>query len=185
MPQGTEPDRLLVAVRDGRAIVRVRGRGSFKVSAALKEFAVSALEGEAHDVVVDLGSCVGMDSTFMGVLAGLARRCRQAGTGGRVVLLGLSVKTRGLVSTLGLDRVVEGHLAGETPPEWDLPVPEQTLAPLEEGPADRQRRAETMLEAHETLVSVSDANAPRFRDVLDYLREEVRGSGGAAGGGEE
>jgi anti-sigma B factor antagonist len=108
MPENRQPeDRIWVAVHKQLALVRVEGRGSFKVSTSLKEFGQAAQKSGATTGVLDMGSCVGMDSTFMGVLAGWATRLRQA-PGGRLVMINMNSRTRSLVATLGLDLIVQG-----------------------------------------------------------------------------
>ena len=67
-------DRILVTVDDAYALARVLGRGSYKVSRSLKEFASRVMDSGNAVFLVDLQHCVGMDSTFMGVLAGLSQR---------------------------------------------------------------------------------------------------------------
>jgi two-component sensor histidine kinase len=38
---------------------------------------------------------------------------------------------------------------------------------------DRQARAETMIEAHEAVVAANPANEAKFKDVLDYLKQDL------------
>jgi anti-sigma B factor antagonist len=171
-------DKVWVAVHKQVALIRVEGRGSFKVSTALKEFGASALLGGCHTAVLDMGRCIGMDSTFMGVLAGLATRLKQQ-AGGQMVLLNLSPRTRSLVATLGLDQIVQAYEPGQTP------EPLQSVAALSEGLSILSAAGEpqltttrTMIEAHEDLVKLSADNVPRFKDVLTYLREDLQKKGG-------
>jgi len=42
--------------------------------------------------------------------------------------------------------------------------------PLKE---DRTARAQTMLEAHEALIKTAPENLPKFKDVIQYLEEEL------------
>ncbi len=167
-----DADRIQVAVFQGMGMARVQGRGSFKVSASVKDFGGSLLRAGISTLVVDLRDCVGLDSTFMGVLAGLAVRFRKE-IQGRVILANVSAKIQRLVGTLGLDRLVDIHAVvaspvpeggGESPAFQDVPAETQT--PLES--------AETMLEAHRNLVEAIPENQPRFQDVLDFLREDIR-----------
>lgn len=178
-------DGIQVAIQPPLAFLRVIGRGSFKISASLKEFAAHALDTGCRRLVLDMTDCVGMDSTFMGVLAGLAFRLR-AVPEGRIVMVNLNPRTRGLLSTLGLDEAVEAHLAGATPAELEpfLARGGKSLADLPMEERDQAETAQTMLEAHENLVRLSPENLPKFKDVLTFLREDLKKSGGgpAAGG---
>ena len=174
------PDRLLVMVDGQSARVRVEGRPSFRVSPSLKEFVVAAIERGVRRLVVDFQACAGMDSTFMGVLAGLAFRFRKAGGEG-VFAVNLPSKTRSLLSTLGLDRVVNIQDAERTPAPADgapaaADADAATLPPIS---AERRQLTETMLEAHEDLVRASPDNLSKFKDVLQFLREDLRKSEGA------
>lgn len=168
-------DKLLVAIGGDIAFIRVLGRGSFKISTTLKDFAIAAIDTGSRDLVLDMADCVGMDSTFMGVLAGLAFRLKQKAAG-RITMVNLSLRTRGLLATLGLDQVIDPHMAGATP---------ENLQPYFAGAANRMTAldtrenstrvtAETMLEAHENLVKLSPENLPKFKDVLTFLREDLK-----------
>ena len=59
--------------------IRCASRGCFVNSPALKTVAEKYLENGGCNIVVDLEVCPGVDSTFMGTLAGLARKCIAAG----------------------------------------------------------------------------------------------------------
>lgn len=166
-------DRLSVAIVGRIALVRVEGRGSFKVSTALKEFVQAALAEGVLTVVVDLAGCISMDSTFMGVLAGAAGKLRRREPG-RLALVNLSQKTRGLVSTLGLDQIAAAFDAGQTPGEFAVFLDSAPVEALGGRAESKHTTAETMLEAHETLSALTPENRPRFKDVLTFLREDVR-----------
>ena len=166
------PDSIQVAVADGAGHARIVGRGSFKISASLKEFGLALLSEDVNRLVIDLEKCVGMDSTFMGVTAGLCNRFHQH-DGGKVKMINCSEKIKRLMSTLGLDRLVDGVNESEASAKENLPdhAEMKELAPKQESPIES---AETMLEAHENLVRVHPDNELRFQDVLEYLREDIQ-----------
>jgi anti-sigma B factor antagonist len=115
-----------------------------------------------------------MDSTFMGVMAGLAFRLKKKNNG-RLYMVNLSARTRGLLSTLGLDQLVETFMAGATPPEFQAVFTQgREMKTLASDESSRRETAEMMLEAHEHLVEVSPENLPRFKDVLTFLREDIK-----------
>ncbi|MBU1693346.1 MAG: STAS domain-containing protein [Verrucomicrobia bacterium] len=176
-------DGLHVAIQGPLAFVRVLGRGTFKISSSLKEFAVRAINSGCRRLVLDMSECVGMDSTFMGVLAGLAFRLRTV-PDGRIVMVNLNQRTRGLLATLGLDEAVDPHLAGSWPEDLKpfLAGGGKPLAALPVEERDEAETAQTMLEAHEDLVRLSPENLPKFKDVLTFLREDLKKSGGTAPG---
>ncbi len=174
-------DKVWVAIHKQIALVRVEGRGSFKSSTALKEFGRSAIGAGCTKAVLDMTSCVGMDSTFMGTLAGLATRLRQRENGG-MVLLNLNPRVRGLVATLGLDRLVEAYEPGAAPESLSgLAALSDQLRAIESAPDPRDAITRTMIEAHEHLVALTPENIPRFKDVLTYLREDLNRHGAPPG----
>lgn len=170
------PDALLVATHQSVALINVKGRGSFKNGPALKQFASSAIGEGCNQFVIDMAGCRGMDSTFMGVLAGIALRLRRE-AGGRVVIINLSAVNRNLLETLGLDRVIAIHEAGI--PDATL---RQDLAALSEAyrldtAADERFTLETMLTAHRDLVRADAANFPKFQNVIEYLGKDLKNLG--------
>lgn len=165
-------DSIEVAADTNDAYVRVHGRGSFKNSPALKQFGVAMRDRGCRTLVVELGDCLGMDSTFMGVLAGLAILYRKSE--GEVLLRNLSDKNRSLVETLGLNQLIRIEQGGDTENRRKTRRLDATT--------DRKIIAETMLEAHETLATATPENVVRFKDVLTFLREDVgRMADGAKG----
>jgi len=165
-------DSLEVAIQGTDAFIRVSGRGSFKQGPALKQFGGAATERGCRRLVVDLAACVGMDSTFMGVLAGLALVARRKG--GALVLRSVSNKNVNLIRTLGLNHLVclESAVGAEVPAGERLSTA-----------TDKLTLAETMVAAHETLVTVSADNFPKFKDVLAYLKEDLNKQTGTGGAG--
>jgi hypothetical protein len=155
------------------AFIQVCGRGTFKVSSGLKQFGKAVIQNRCCAILFDMRNCVGLDSTFMGVMAGLASDLAEE-VGGRITVFNLSEKTHGLLTTLGLDQMVDTHLFGATPPEMQTALDEVTkMDPLETPEVSRSETAQTMLEAHENLVECSPENYPRFKDVLTFLREDL------------
>lgn len=167
-------DELLVAVRKCCALVKVNGRGSFKAGPSLKRFGASAIAKGCTQIILDMEDCLGMDSTFMGVLAGLALRIQRE-EHGQLVAMNLTPKTASLLSTLGLDRLVTCYQAGDLPQAFKSCL--ATSLELEglNIDGDEQRLSlETMLEAHQQLVEVSPENSTRFRDVITYLDQDLK-----------
>lgn len=168
------PDRMLVAIHRQIAVIRVEGRGTFKSSAALREFGASALDAGCMTVLLDMSDCIGMDSTFMGTLAGIATRLRHR-EGGAMILLNLGPRVHGLVATLGLNRLAQAYEVGAAPTSLgSLATLSENLRALETPENNVAATTKLMIEAHENLVSLSADNIPRFKDVLTYLREDLQ-----------
>ncbi|MCU0858541.1 MAG: STAS domain-containing protein [Pontiellaceae bacterium] len=168
MTEAEQPnDDLQAAMVGNKVFIRVSGRGSFKVSASLKQFIMEVTSKLPLSVVVlDLADCIGMDSTFMGVLAGLSGRLKQFNQ--TLELIHLSEKNRALLATLGVDQVIAhyGNSHGH-----ELPAEISQTLPI--GSATKKDLAETALQAHETLSELSEENRPRFKRVIEYLKADV------------
>ncbi len=164
-------NRIEVAIESRNAFVRVIGKGSYKMGPALKDFGFLALKQGCQRFVIDMADCIGMDSTFMGVVAGLTVRIGEHA--GQLVMVQLSEKNRALLDTLGLAELIPTDPAATNA---ELTMPLQRIEPM----ANPRATEATMLQAHETLVSLHPANAGRFQDVLIYLRNSVAKHAGQA-----
>jgi anti-sigma B factor antagonist len=161
---------ILVGVTSRTVHIKVEGKGSFQNSPALKEFSRQMLERGFRNFIVDLNTCSVMDSTFMGTLAGIALRLREFGDGGLVVR-NANERNADLLKNLGLNNLFEI--------ESKMPVvsSETTVkaAPLEQTRSlSRSDQAACMIEAHEALVDADPENIARFKDVLEYLKQDLR-----------
>lgn len=106
-----------------------------------------------------------MDSTFLGILAGLALRSRK--DQGEVVLTRVAGRNRELVEKMGLDRImtVEQEATG--------PIPNGGREVVAGAPS-REETTRTMLEAHKNLIEADPANEQRFQDVVEFLNESAK-----------
>ena len=156
---------ILVGTANRTVWVRVEGKGSFLNSTGLKEFAKEMVNRGYREFVVDLKGCPVMDSTFMGTLAGVALRLRELGQG-HLRVVNLNERNQDLLSNLGLDQLfVMGGEGAASATDAQKPLPG--------GAPDKTAQAQTMLEAHEELVEANPDNAAKFKDVLEYLKQDL------------
>lgn len=156
--------------------LRCTGRGSFVNSPALKSVAEQYLHDGGHAIVVDLELCPGVDSTFMGTLAGLARRCMAVG--GTLQVATPTARAREAMESLGLDMLMEIDAPGAF---WAADIDERRAvlakannAPVEEGePLTELERTRHVLEAHNTLRSMNRQNDETFGYVCETLEEDL------------
>lgn len=163
----TQPS-ILVGCEDKVVWIKVEGKGFFLNSGGLKDFTRQMVDRGYREFVVDLKNCPVMDSTFMGTLAGLALRLRELGGGGGVRVVNLNDRNHDLLTNLGLDQLFSFD---------EKPISEEsTTVPVRRISADGEDKAEqarTMLEAHEALVEAVPGNLVKFKDVLEYLRQDL------------
>lgn len=143
--------------------MRVEGKGTFLNSTGLKKFSKEMTNRGYRQFVIDLKQCPVMDSTFMGTLTSISLRLRELGSG-ELCVVNLNERNRDLLASLGLDRFFKME-----PPPATVPI-HQTLPVIAE---DKHSRAETMLEAHEAVVAANPANEAKFKDVLEYLKQDL------------
>ncbi len=151
------------------AWVRVAGRGSFQNSPGLKTFAEKMAAAGLREFVIDLKECELMDSTFMGTLAGIGLRL---GDTGHIRIIRANPRNRQVLANLGLDRILA---IADTAP---APPPEAALRDAADvHPAGAER--DTIIEAHENLAAAHPENAVRFKDVIEFLKQQEPGETGS------
>jgi anti-anti-sigma regulatory factor len=162
---------MLVMAGEQSACIRIIGRANFTSSVDFKALVDELRQRGCGCFVLDLSECVLMDSTFLGVLAGLGLKL-SGGNGGQarrgVELFNPSSRIVELLETLGvlhLFRVTQGSV---TPPVPTQPV-EHTLSEPSKAEVSR-----TCLEAHRTLMDLNPANAAKFKDVAQFLAEGLK-----------
>lgn len=165
------PTSILVGTQNKIVWMRVVGKGTFLCSGSLKEFTREMINRGHREFVLDLAECPVMDSTFMGTLAGVALRLRELGQG-RLYVTNINERNTDLLQGLGLDHLFSLNLTGLSNPD---PEPEAAL----QAPASDEAGADTarmMLEAHEALIAADPSNLTKFKDVLEYLKQDLQQS---------
>jgi anti-sigma B factor antagonist len=157
-----------VGVNGPAVWVRVEGKGNFLNSGNLKEFAQEMVNRGYREFIIDLEHCAMMDSTFMGTMAAVALRLRELGQG-NLHVVHAGERSRELLSGLGLDQIFDIHANGALAPECE----EVKENAHDAAAAEKRERTATMLEAHEALCQAAPENISRFKDVLDYLKQDL------------
>ena len=158
---------------DHFACIRIIGRANFTSSVDFKALVDELQQKGCECFALDLSECLLMDSTFLGVLAGLGLKLSSRnGDHARhgVDLFNPSPRITELLETLGvvdLFRITQGSFVPEAPAETvERTSPDPSKADL----------TRTCIEAHQTLMDISPANAARFKDVTQFLAEGVKKS---------
>lgn len=155
--------------------LQCRGKGNFLNSVPLRALADEDIAGGQRLIAVDLSTCTGMDSTFMGTLAGIARRLMALG--GVVQIAEPSEYNRELLETLGLDALLEIQ---PTVALWRGRLDDLRLAAQEvdmDGlPIPAAPKPEHILEAHVELSDISAENAEKFKHVVEEFAKQTSSS---------
>jgi anti-sigma B factor antagonist len=166
MAEASKPTFLVDATSDPVA-VRIDGRASFQNSSALNDFFNEVIASGKTRFVMDFANCTSMDSTFLGVLAGVALQLRKQTPPGSLVVCRLAPRNLELVNNLGLHRL----LTVDTQ-TTDLNLnTASTLAVTPE--KDEVASARVVLAAHENLIAADEANRAKFQDVLTFLKGRI------------
>ena len=168
MPQD-EP-HFFVNPYDDPVVVKIHGKASFLNSAPVKElFDQLVGQGKAR-FVIDFEECTGMDSTFLGILAGLGINMLKQDPKGSVVLCRLGARNLELIENLGLHRLLVVD-KGES--EALLRDNESMKAVGDKGKLSQIENARLVLSAHENLVEIDASNRTKFQDVISFLKNQV------------
>jgi anti-anti-sigma factor len=173
----TLPAPILVGQIGNLFWMRVEGKGSFQNSVQVKRCFQTMIEDGKRHFVVDLERCPIMDSTFLGTLTGAALNLREIGTG-EVCVVNANTRNQQLLSSLGLDHILEVDKDGSRHCAERKQVCDE-LGNCQEPVAggSKTEQAEHVLECHEALAKANEENATRFKDVIEFLEKEVREKG--------
>lgn len=161
---------MTVLVGDRFACVKIAGRANFTSSLDFRTlFNELRVRGVLY-FVLDLSECALMDSTFLGVLAGTGLRMNQDSKNGesRIELLNPNPRIAELLESLGVL-----HLFKVTNGPVTAPDHCETITP-EPGAHTREQTTRACLEAHQTLMALNPENVARFKDVAQFLAEDLK-----------
>jgi anti-sigma B factor antagonist len=165
---------MLVMVSEHFACIRIIGRANFASSVDFKALVDELRQKGCACFVLDLAECLLMDSTFLGVLAGLGLKL-SSGNGHQtrhgVELFNPSPRITELLDTLGVV-----HLFTITQGSPSHPASAEAVERTSPPDPSKAELARTCIEAHQTLMDISPANVARFKDVTQFLAEGAKKS---------
>lgn len=134
----------------------------------MKLWAESQLDAGVKTVVVDLETCTGMDSTFMGTMAGIAMRLAKL-PDAKLQVASANDKSRSSLEDLGLSSLIEIN-----PPEaeWSSNL-ESIRESLKASCATSVDQTQHVFDAHKQLCDADSSNDEKFNTVLDVLEAEL------------
>jgi anti-anti-sigma regulatory factor len=163
--------KIFVSVGEKFACVKIVGRANFTSSIDFKTLMDELLQTGYAWFVLDLTECALMDSTFLGVLAGLGLKINGPQADGSERTLEFFNPNARIVELLENLGVL--HLFKIT--KGEIKYPEKT-EPRELTPATASREEVklTCLEAHKTLMEINPQNVSRFRELTQFLAEDLK-----------
>jgi anti-anti-sigma regulatory factor len=161
---------LSVLVGKNFACIRICGRANFACSPDFKAVLGGLEQKGFRRFIIELGECVLMDSTFLGVLSGFGMKlCPKGESADRgVELHNASPRVTELLDNLGA-----AHLFKATSGPLQLPSDLTPCTPESKNPT-HEEITRTSLEAHQTLMELNKENVARFKDVAQFLAEDLK-----------
>lgn len=153
-------------------ILKINGRATYLNCGPLAELFKQLLLRGRKDFIIDFQRCTGMDSTFLGLIAGLAIDVSEQKHQGHLTLCRLSDRNLELVRNLGLHRIaaVEAN-------NFPMHFSDDKARPLSAEKGEQVTNAQTILKAHENLVYIDQENLKKFQDVIQYLKNQIENGG--------
>ncbi len=167
MSEGT-PTSLSVCVHDHVACVRVAGQAKFRAATDFKNLLLELQKDGCTEIVLDLTQCPLMDSTFLGVMTVMARRCEAARKEGRECVLKLYHPSERIIEALANFEILDTFTLLQDPPQFGA------FKRVENGQTTRVEMTRTCHEAHKALMDTNEENARRFRDATEFFEKNLR-----------
>ncbi|MEW6356065.1 MAG: STAS domain-containing protein [Planctomycetota bacterium] len=159
-----------IALCEKMIYVKVTGLGTMNNSMALLDLCGGLLDSGYKEVVFDLVKCEGMDSTFLGVIAGIATHGPDR-KGPKVTIVNCGKECLSSLEVVGLTKFV--HLKSEP-----VETPDVEMFRLEEEDIPDMDRVGFIREAHEQLLLIDKRNRDLFGPLLRMLSDELSQKGG-------
>lgn len=157
-------------------VIKVEGFATLNNSLFFHDFVDEMLREGFFDFIIDLSSCKGMDSTFMGVLVGVLNFKKTMLREPEkydffcdpyVTIVNANTYHHKLLDGLGISQV----LSIKTTP---VKLPDVEMRTLKEERYDPQKRMKMIQEAHCHLMKLNAKNEKEFGQFLKLLEEELK-----------
>jgi len=159
-----DPVRISYASKNGVHVIRYHGRVSYSIAPTLKIFLEARLEEPGFaGMVFDLSGASAMDSTNLGLLGRMGEAVWQRFQT-RALIVCTHPDLREFLASMSFGdvfHIVTSYGLKDEGVEIRTPKPSEGAL------------LHTMLEAHRSLVTMSEDNEERFRDVVMWLEAEA------------
>src|SRR5262245_26159721 len=162
--------KIMVFAGEKFVCIKISGRANFTSSIDFKTLVAELRQKGYQYFVLDLSECVLMDSTFLGVLTGFGLQMEpqnQEAQTRAIELFNPNPRITDLLENLGvlhLFRVKHGRVSVSD-------CTERAHTPVN---ASREEVTRACLEAHETLMQINPDNVSRFKEVTQFLAEDLK-----------
>lgn len=153
----------LVSAYTNPVVVKIIGKANYLNCNSFREFMEAIIAEGSRRIFIDFHDCKGMDSTFLGILAGTAIELTRFDPPGELTIGKLSERNHELICNLGLQNLltIADQVVDESETDFDA-LKNQEVS-----------QAKNILQAHENLAKADKSNAAKFQDVIAFLRNQV------------
>ncbi|MEO5802409.1 MAG: STAS domain-containing protein, partial [Verrucomicrobiota bacterium] len=170
-PVNKSAGTLKVAIFDDTVWIKISGRANFTSSMDLKKVVTELWERCYRRFVFEISDCVLMDSTFLGTMAGIGLKFAEANQRGETCSIEIAnpnSRLAGLLEDLGVAHLFKiVHVARREDGQFEPLSQNGTSAP-------RVEVTRTCLEAHKILMGLNPENVSKFKDVTQFLAEDLK-----------
>lgn len=149
--------------------LKIKGRASYLNCGQLNDFFNRLIKKDKTNFTVDFEECAGMDSTFLGLLAGVALELKKDSHKGTICLNNVKNRNLELITNLGLNRILEVNPETHTP----KPTINNSNHTMKSMDKSSPVSPEAILKAHQNLISADSSNLYKFQDVMSFLKKEI------------
>ena len=153
-----------VHVTPDRAFVKVLEKASYLNCEPIRNFFEEQNKRGCNRFVIDFQHCSSMDSTFLGILVGVALKVRNSADGGSFTLLNLRGRNLETVCNLGIHQIADISS--------DQVNNIEELENLSSKSSTPNANTDTIYAAHKALMNLNEKNLRAFSDVVSYLEQK-------------
>ena len=147
--------------------LKINGRANYLNCSELNNFFNRLIKKNKTSFTIDFEDCTGMDSTFLGLIAGIALEVKKTTPKGSLCLYNVKERNLELIKNLGLERILDVNL-----PEYSSQKQKQkkSMTPFDQ---ETNIGPEEILKAHQNLIEADSSNLHKFQDVISFLKKEI------------
>lgn len=162
----TTQDQILFACVEHCCFFKLRGELRYTNATGMDDLIerLFSAQIQCNQLVVDLNEASFMDSTYIGLLASLARYCQQQDLP-KPTLFSTHPLVNELLFSLCLDQAFDIVQQG-THEEFDM-------TSIKAQPYSDQQKGLMILHAHEALIALNEKNRSEFQSVVDVLKQQL------------
>lgn len=158
-------DKFLVGEVNDSIFIEIVGNATMKNSKTLEELFERIFTGDKKEIIIDFKDCNYMDSTMLGLLAKTAIKLKKTWNKqiyefNSASMVKASLKSTGVYNLMAHLEEFEGVVQLEEVEAKEF--------------SDKGEKARHILDAHKTLMTLSDENEKVFKNVVELLEKDIK-----------